>query len=326
MRKPLLLSLRLLLAISVMAPLFPAGKAEILDPQANHPLLRRIAADLDRQGIDVVQNWRSRVPVSTRPVVAPLANYQTSLVQREAGWIRDFRRGATGAVAAVRSTRRLDAAAFRETWGRTPKSQRVFISFAREDLAYARGVKASLEANGYVAFIYINSQGGRPTQPPALVGEYLRTAGTHLVIDTEIARRKPGVLAEALALAASHRRPPPEPPGVADAGPRRPRRPGPGDGGAAVESRRHVVEIYGAKKRCARTRQAIQLFRDAGAVVKYYDVDASPRAARVVARNTQWLAGGDTLPFIKLDGRPVHATREGIGKALQACGEAFGAQ
>jgi hypothetical protein len=36
---------------------------------------------------------------------------------------------------------------------------------------------------------------------PAMLGEFLRTAGAHLVIDTDTARRKSGVLAEALAYA-----------------------------------------------------------------------------------------------------------------------------
>jgi hypothetical protein len=318
-KKILLASLKsLLVIVMVTCPLLQPGRAEILDPEANHPLLRVIAADLDRSGIDVVQNWRSDVPAYTRPVVAPLANYQTSLALREERWVRDFNKGVMGAIAAVKTDANLKRSAFAEKWSSTPKSQRVFISFAREDVAHARTIKAALEAQGYVAFIYINQAGGSPSQPAASVGEYLRTAGTHLVIDTYTARRKPGVLAETLAFA-RYRRPPPSDPRPNAAG--NSPRPGNlgGGGGEVVAPRRHIVEIYGAKKRCPRTRQAIQLFKDAGAEVRYYDVDISPRASRVVGRNTRWLENGDLLPFIRVDGKPILATSTGLGVALKAC-------
>jgi hypothetical protein len=319
MKNLLLKSLHSLLAVVMLIPTFSyPGKAEILDPEANHPLLRKIADDLHRNGIDVVQNWRSEVPAHTRPVVAPLANYQISLALKEERWIRDFNKGVMGAITAIKTSENVGRKSFAEKWSNTPKSQRAFISFAREDVAYARNVKAALEAQGYVAFIYINRQGTMPSQPPVMVGEYLRTAGTHLVVDTNTARKKPGVLAEALALA-KYRRPPSDR-SDPDIGRRYPEPAPPGgSGGTAIESKKHIVEIYGAKKRCPRTRQAIELFKDAGAVVKYYDVDANPRASRVVRRNTKWLEGGDLLPLIRMDGKPIHATSKGIGKALTTC-------
>ena len=312
-------SLRSVLAVVILISMFPYfGNAEILDPAANHPLLRKIADKLDRNGIDVMQDWRSEVPVSKRPVVAPLANYQISLVLKGQSWIREFHKGVMGAIAAIKSSENIAHNAFADKWNNTPKTQRVFISFAREDVAYARYVKTALEAQGYVAFIYINDQGHSPSQTPIMLGEYLRTAGTHLVIDTDIARRKSGVLAEALAFA-KYKRPPSNDGGSIGAARPSPDRPGGGSGGKSIESQRHVVEIYGAKNRCPRTRQAIKLFKDAGAVVKYYDVDTNPRALRVVERNTEWLEGGQLLPFIRMDGKPIRATSVGVGKALRAC-------
>lgn len=312
-------SLRCALAVVILISTLPClGNAEILDPAANHPLLRRIADDLNRDGIDVVQNWRSKVPVHERPVVAPLANYQISLALREQGWIREFNKGVMGAITAIKSSAKLTDDGFAKKWSNTPKKQRVFISFAREDVAHAQTVKTALEAQGYVAFIYINEPGRSPSQAPLVLGKLLRTAGTHLVIDTATARRKSGVLAEALALA-RYRRPPVDNSGSIGTS-KHQNSDKSGDGSAAsLRKKKHVVEVYGAKKRCPRTRQAIKLFKDAGAVVKYYDVDASARASKVVDRNTKYLEGGNLLPFIRMDGEPIHATSPGIRKALTAC-------
>jgi hypothetical protein len=321
MKSLLSTSLRLLLAVALLVSTFAyLGKSEILDPGARHPLLRLIADDLDRNGIDVVQNWRSKVPEHARPVVAPLANYPISLTRKEQRWIRDFNKGVMGAIAAIKTREITGPDSFAAKWKSTPKSQRVFISFAREDVAHAQRVKAALDAKGYVAFIYINQPGTDPSQPPIVVGEYLRTAGTHLVIDTDVARRKPGVLAEALAFARYRStRPASAGAGSAVAG-RSPTPDSPGgNSGTATKPKRHIVDIYGAKKRCPRTQQAIKLFKDAGAIVRYHDVDTNPRASRIVDRNTRFLANGELLPFIRLDGKPVHATNTGIGEALMVC-------
>ena len=307
MKKFLSTTLCSLLAVGILVSTFPSsGNTKILDPTANNPLLKRIAGDLHRKGIDVVQDWNSEVPVRRRPVVAPLANYQISLVAKEEGWMNEFNKGLTGAIAAIKSSENIAHDGFAQKWSNTPKRLRVFVSFAREDAAHAQKVKTALEAQGYVAFVYISDQAHSPAQSPAMLGEFLRTAGSHLVIDTDIARRKSGVLAEALAYAKY------KAPASTVSGPKvSPPRP--------TAEPRHVVEIYGAKRRCPRTKQAIDLFQKAGAVVKYYDVDTNARARKVVNRNTKYLAGGDTLPFIRVDGKPIHATSPGVRDALMVC-------
>ena len=307
MKKFLTTTLCSLIAVVIMVSTFPpSGNTKILDPTANNPLLRRIAGDLHRQGIDVIQDWNSEVPVRRRPVVAPLANYQISLVSKEEGWMSEFNKGLTGAIAAIKTSENIAHDGFAQKWSNTPKRLRVFLSFAREDVAYARNVKTALEAQGYVAFIYISDQAHSPAQSPVMLGEFLRTAGTHLVIDTDTARRKSGVLAEALAYAKYKTR------SSNVFGPGIPPT-------RSAPEAKHVVEIYGAKRRCPRTKQAIELFQKAGAVVKYYDVDTNPRAQKVVDKNTKYLLNGELLPFIRVDGKPIHATSPGVRDALMVC-------
>ncbi len=86
--------------------------------------------------------------------------------------------------------------------------------------------------------------------------------------------------------------------------------------GVAPDETRHVVEIYGAKRRCPRTRRALKLFKDAGAEIKYFDIDADTEADKIVEGNGRWLANGD-LPFIKIDGKPIYASDRGMTKALK---------
>lgn len=331
MKRTLSFSLLWLLVTVLLAPtLLLPGKAEILDPAANHPVLREIADDLHRHGIDVVQDWNSRLPAYTRPVVAPLGDYQISIPQNESRWIREFNASAIGALVAFKPIGKLKHDTFDEQWRDTPKHRRVFISFAREDLAVAMNVREALEAQGYIVFTYLTREVKVPSWPLSAVANYLHTADTHLVIDTETARRKQGVLAEAIALGRSRGPTPVNRPAVEKfmavnptlnapqlfvdgAVIKRMESPTVATGGA----RRSVVTIYGAKKRCPRTRQAIQIFEEAGAQVRYFDVDASPRANRVVIRNKRWLERGN-LPLVKVDGKPIRFTTEGVAQALES--------
>lgn len=331
MKRTLSFSLRWLLATVLLAPTFLLpGKAEILDPAANHPVLREIAEDLHRHGIDVVQDWNSRLPAYTRPVVAPLGDYPISIPQNESRWVREFNASAMGALAAFKPIGQLKHDTFDKQWRDTPKHRRVFISFAREDLAVALSVRDALIAQGYIVFTYLTREVAVPSWPLSAVADYLRTADTHLVIDTETARRKQGVLAEAIALGRSRSPTPINSPSLKDLTVVRPTFNASQlfSDGPVVEltesptvgtsrARRSVVTIYGAKNRCPRTRKAIQIFEEAGAQVRYLDVDASPRANRVVIRNRRWLEGG-LLPLVKVDGKLIRFTSEGIAQALES--------
>ncbi|HEY0078679.1 MAG TPA: hypothetical protein VGB73_08535, partial [Pyrinomonadaceae bacterium] len=287
MKKTVSVSLRQLLsAILLASTLLHPGKAKILDPAAYHPVLREIADALDRHGLDVVQDWRSQITISApSTVVAPLTEYPILGTLKMVDWIRDFNSGAMGAIMAIKPIGNLKHDTFIEQWYDTPQERRVFISFTKEDAEDAERVRSALEDKGYIAFIYIKHPEDDPAQPPVLVGEYFKTAGHHLVIDTQKARASQGVLAEAL-MFAQYRR--------------------------TQSTRGDTVQIYGARKRCPRTREAIQRYTKAGATVEYHDIDADPEAKKVVAENHQWLEDGKYLPFIKINGKPLRFRSEGV--------------
>jgi len=278
---------------------------ERLDPKAYHRVLTPLAPYLHVEGVDVMQNWASNARTKGKPVLAPLANYPISLAGKETSWTKELNNGAMGAVMAIESEISMDYAMFTEKWIAVPKEKRVFISFAREDLSTALKIKSVMEKRGYVAFIYIQKAGGTPGQTVFHAGEMLRTAGIHLVLDTDIARAKAGVLAEALAYSKYIH--PPAPPARGWKKPVEPR----------IATEQHVVEIYGAERRCSRTREALAAFRKTGVTVRYYDVDNNAFAEQVVHNNSRYLEHGNLLPFIKIDGRPVAPANYGI--SLQKC-------
>jgi hypothetical protein len=286
MKRTFSLSLRLLLAaILLNSTLLCLGKTEILDPAAYHPILHEIADVLDPVGIDVVQDWRSKIWASPRPIVAPLAKYPISGMLGTAEWIRDFNSGVMGALIAFKPRGKLKHDTFRKQWYDMPVEQRIFISFARADAAHAQRVRAALEAKGYSVFTYIKRTEDKLTEHSLSVGEYFSTAGAHLVIDTDEARNSQGVLAEALALVTYR---------------------------GTQSMKGDVVQIFGAKKRCPRTREAIRRYTEAGAIIVYYDIDADLEAKKVLTENRAWLVEGKYMPFIKVNGEPLRFRSSGL--------------
>jgi glutaredoxin len=285
MKRTLSQSLAWLLAAIVLTSTLPVlGKTEILDPAAYHPLLRVIADDLNTHGIDVIQNWNSRVSGRTRIIIAPLSDYLTSLPLR-GRWESELESGEMGAlVAQPGDNPKSDT--FYANWSKLPRGQRIFISFAREDAAFAEIVRKVLKDRGYGVFIYIEDPKEKPTISLASVREYLQTAGMHLVLDTATARQKPGVLAEALWHAKY----------------------GPPQARVIVGIKKgDVVEIYGARNRCPRTRQVLAIAEKAGAKITYHDVDGHPTAREVATLNRAWLKDGELMPYVKINGRPILA-------------------
>ncbi len=285
MKRILSFSLGWLLAAIVLTSTLPvSGKTEILDPDSYHPLLRVIADDLHSRGIDVIQNWNSRVSVRTRIIIAPLADYLNSLPLR-GRWESELESGEMGAlVAQPGDNPKSDS--FNGNWSKLPQEQRIFISFAREDAAFADIVREVLEKRGYGVFIYIKNPKAKPTMSLASVREYLQTAGMHLVLDTATARKKPGVLAEALWKAKY----------------------GPPQERVIVSIKKgDIVEVYGAKKRCPRTKQVLAIAEKAGAKIIYHDIDDYPTAREVITHNRGWLQDGELMPYVKINGKPILA-------------------
>lgn len=171
-----------------------------------YSLLPAIANELEAIGIDVMQDWRSNVSTEDRPVLAPLANYNSkwrsesnpALFKNE--WVREFHRwlydfnyNDVGYALAAPTGK----APFRSLWNNASPDQRIFLSFAGEDNEKVQEVKRVLEGHGYKVFTYLSDT------EMELSGEqiayYMTTAGCRVVFDTKAARQKVGVNAETLA-------------------------------------------------------------------------------------------------------------------------------
>lgn len=346
MKKTLSLRSRWLLAVLMLALTLPhPEQAKILDPHTHHAILQEIADSLDRYGIDVVQDWRSHVLSRGRPIVAPLANFPVFSPLKDEAWMREFEQGLVGALVAFKPSGDFKHDTFRQQWHDVPVGQRIFISYAREDKALAEITRTILVDKGYVVFTYLKDPQRTPSYSPLRVGEYFGTAGTHVVIDTPVARQKPGVIREALALVNYGSVLPGNDSAISGGVPLN-NHPFTGKSifgsigrpiellmetgtlnptssrgtrhtrAKAVVNARAVVEIYGATD-CERTEQALQIFRDAGADVRYRDVNKSRHAGRVLLRNRRWLVN-ELLPFVRVNGQPIRFTNEGVTRALQS--------
>jgi glutaredoxin len=163
-------------------------------------------------------------------------------------------------------------------------------------LQYANKVREVLDDEGFVTFMYIKHPGEESSLSPQAIGRMMREAGLHFVIDTPIARTKPGVLAEAFAVVNYV---PPQP--TLTAGPFL-LQPQPDLILSTLE--RDVVEIYGGEF-CRRTQYAIKHFTEAGAEVRFFDVEKDRKARRVLNRNRRWLSRRDLLPYIRINGKSI---------------------
>lgn len=176
--------------------LFQTTFAEILDPKENHLLLRKISEALDKAGIDVIQNYKSGVETKGKPVLAPLANFPIEN-WKISNWQQELDKEIFKAILAVPDNS--PGGSFHTKWDKSI-NERIFISFAREDAAIAEAVSAILKENGYEVFTYL-SNNRDPIYSTEQIAHYMKTASTHLVIDTKTARSKEGVTAEALTYA-----------------------------------------------------------------------------------------------------------------------------
>jgi hypothetical protein len=233
---------KLTCALAVLLATYAGASGKLVgDRAAVDPLLAGLVDPLDAHGIDVVGGNIDAAPLSGRPRAAlligvppvPPPGYAT------APWMKDFLSGATGFVAAAP---RADSSApplktqseFIQFWNQTPKEQRVFISFTKQDARIAATIKATLEKKGFAAFTFLNpSVAGvpmRPTYDTPVVGKFFSEAGHYLVVDTPNARGSHGVWLEssALALVVAGRLPPSGPGGFPPTSPNSPRGPNAG--------------------------------------------------------------------------------------------------
>jgi len=265
----------------MVACLLFAADPIVLDKNAKNPFLRLLAPGLEKIGIDVMLDWRSKVETGLKPILAPLANYPVKFNPAKERWMDELNRGIIGGLTVIKSGKAIAEDDFLNKWNSIDKKKRVFISFAKEDVEIAKKIKAILEKKKCAVFIYLQKASGTPLQSTFRVGELIGSAGIHLVLDTETARKKSGVMAEALSYARYIH---------------------------PFTVNYHVVKIYGTND-SEQTREAIKNFRETGAKVHFINAKIGKRVRQIMAIKRQYLRkddkGKDLYPLIKVDGKFV---------------------
>ncbi|RDJ05073.1 hypothetical protein [Rhizobium grahamii] len=194
--------------------------AAIIDPDTTGPeasFLRTFAEQLDDQGVDVVLGIASARSEGERPRLAALSGYRPGTHDwgsfGKQAWELAFEDARSGVIMAVESVPanlatqegQCDAIAedsevcrFVDMWIASKPDKRIFVSFTAADFEAADAVRKSLEAAGYIVFVFLKGRHEEPWTSPALVGEVFQSAGHRLVIDTKSARGSPGVAFESL--------------------------------------------------------------------------------------------------------------------------------
>lgn len=173
---------------------------KILDPNSFHPLLSKISLKLDAINIDVIQDWQSSESSEGKPVLAPIANYPYTVIEKEDAWVRDFKEGYANGLIAIKTDVEIEEKYLLKNWNSTNIEKRIFISFNRIDAQLASNIKSILISEGYQVFIYFE-ENKNPICDPKTIAYFMKSAGEVLILDTKNSRTKPGVMAEALSFA-----------------------------------------------------------------------------------------------------------------------------
>lgn len=153
---------------------------------------------------------RRSVPVSEQPLVdAPrtptlvaMKHFPPQTRARSRSFFR-IPAHEDAALIAVTGARRSNVSVARDfprLWRRAAPSQRIYVAFARRDLAAAQNVRRALERRGYHCFLFLNGARNNPAWADSVeLGRYYREARTRLVLDSRNARAASGVRLELLA-------------------------------------------------------------------------------------------------------------------------------
>ena len=172
------------------------------------PVLSELVEPLNAKKIDVVAGNTSDIKKTWRPRVALLSGLATNpdeIVTTEK-WMKEFISGMTGYVASVKTKTETNTDGFVANtqdefiskWEKASPDQRVFLSFTVDDVKIAHKIEETLNGRGYVTFVFLNPKNLNPIYDASLVGKMFKEAEHRLVLDTKNARKKPGVLFEAL--------------------------------------------------------------------------------------------------------------------------------
>lgn len=213
--------LRVALALALTLAVCIASAA-IVDPTGQGPdvkFLKGVERILDRAGIDVVLGVSSALPPPGRPRLASLKDFTPGKKEwggfSKMGWSLAFEKGLAGVIFAYRpravpqklAQKRADCAKeiddregckFVDDWLSANPEDRVFVAFTNEDFDAASQIKKSLEASGFVVFVFLKEKNEKPWADPALVGEVFAQATHRLVIDSAAARSSKGLQFESL--------------------------------------------------------------------------------------------------------------------------------
>jgi hypothetical protein len=192
--------------------------SRVIDPDSlspERPILALIADYLDRYDIDTVYGKSTDYPLPEGSVrVAPLGGFTPR--ERDWGeywavsWAYAFQEGVLGVIIAVPKAIEKaeisciedilklgnDVCDFVRKWVSTPREQRIFIAFTKNDFDHARRVAQGLEDAGFTVFLFLKGHDQKPWADPAMVGEVFAQAGFRIVIDSANSRGSPGVALE----------------------------------------------------------------------------------------------------------------------------------
>ena len=167
------------------------------------PVLKELVKPLHAKGIDVFAGDTSVKRPTKRPRIALLTGMPTAKPADfdELEWMASFKSGASGCVLGAKTSEPGNAAQtedeFVAKWQNAYPGKRVFLSFTSKDVEWAEKAAQVLQAKGYVTFVYLKSGESTPPYDPKFVGEMFSQASHHIVLDTENARKSPGVWLEA---------------------------------------------------------------------------------------------------------------------------------
>jgi len=192
------------LVVALLALNIGGASGKLLGDKSHiDPVLKELVKPLHEKGIDVFAGDASGNWPTTRPRIALLTGMSTAQPTDfdDLEWMASFKSGATGCVLGAKTSEPTGAAQteseFVTKWQNADPGKRVFLSFTSEDVEWAEKAAQVFQAKGYVTFVCLKSGESAPPYDPKFVGDMFSQASHHLVLDTENARKNPGVWLEA---------------------------------------------------------------------------------------------------------------------------------
>ena len=219
------------------------------------PILAELVEPLNAKGIDVVAGNTANVGKPKRPRIALLSDLTTNFenIVTNENWMKEFSSGITGYVAGVQTNTISSIAQtedeFLAKWQNATADKRIFLSFTKADVEKANIIAKTLQEQGYVTYVFLNTGEQEPKYDAGFSGKMFKEATHHFVLDTKKSRKSHGVIFEAwLATAMTSKTPPTEPGGPDITGGGTPNEPTDGPSGSAPVNFDEKAFVKGVKK------------------------------------------------------------------------------